>query len=369
MHARHFAVMAAAVVLTACTSTEGQDDASPAPESSTAGSAAGDQAPPTPGEAKPGADPEAALLSWAPVSQPVDRTVVAGGGIEIGITPDGRSAQLTGAQRRTIKAPQGYVVSEALLDGDHAVVVTTDSQEVSPARAIVLPLDGEPEWEIDGEAEAPTTSGGAWALGQGRVYYASVRADGAYCLAVADLAAETTTVRWCAPESTGFANVEITPSGTTLLTFDDGRPSCRTPARLPPTGDPVPLAGPEPCAGWDAVWLGGESAAGLAWTDVPNENDIGSSILTVTDGATTSTVGSVLSGSLVWCAGAAYASQEQDGAAPARLLRWQPGADPTVAYSAPRGETLISAPRCGGDQLTVSVLSTAGDQQVSAVLP
>ena len=368
MRPRRFAVVAAAVMLTACTSTQGPADAPPAPQGSTTGSNAGNAAPPSPGEAVRGVDPEPALLSWSPVSQPVDRTVVAGSGVEIGIAPDGSAAHLTGAQRRTITAPRGYVVSETLLDGDHAVVVMTDQQEVSPARALVLPLDGEPEWEIDGNADAPTTSGGAWALGQGRVHYASVT-DGAYCLAEADLAAETTKVRWCAPESTGFANVEITPAGTTLLTFDDGRPSCRTPAWLPPTGDPVPLTGPEPCAGWDAVWLaGGSAGGGLAWTDVPNENDVGSSTLSVTDGATTLTLGSVLSGSLVWCAGAAYASQEQDGPAPARLLRWQPGAAPTVAYTAPRGETLISAPRCGGDQLTVSVLSTAGDRQVSALL-
>ena len=77
------------------------------------------------------------------------------------------------------------------------------------------------------------------------------------------------------------------------------------------------------------------------------------------------------SGSLVACAGAAYFVRDpatrQD---PATLLRWDPAAATlsTVFASKGRGNAFLSPPRCGGDHLTVTAFSSAGDQQVTAAV-
>ena len=76
------------------------------------------------------------------------------------------------------------------------------------------------------------------------------------------------------------------------------------------------------------------------------------------------------SGSLTWCAGAAYfvRDPQRDGD-PARLLRWAPGEPLTVAYETEgRGPAFLSAPRCGGDAISLSVLAESGDVQVTAAV-
>ena len=77
------------------------------------------------------------------------------------------------------------------------------------------------------------------------------------------------------------------------------------------------------------------------------------------------------SGSLVACAGAAYFVRDPATRHdPARLLRWDPATDTltTVFASKGRGNAFLSPPRCGGDHLTVTALSSAGDQQVTATV-
>jgi hypothetical protein len=75
------------------------------------------------------------------------------------------------------------------------------------------------------------------------------------------------------------------------------------------------------------------------------------------------------SGSLVACAGAAYfvrdPATKRDRAT---LLRWDPvaGSLSTAFASAGRGNAFLSPPRCGGDHLTVTAFSAAGDEQVTA---
>ena len=55
---------------------------------------------------------------------------------------------------------------------------------------------------------------------------------------------------------------------------------------------------------------------------------------------------------------------------PAVLMRWSPDlARLTVAYSSKgTGNAFLSAPRCGGTQLTVTSYSQAGDEQVTTSL-
>ena len=61
---------------------------------------------------------------------------------------------------------------------------------------------------------------------------------------------------------------------------------------------------------------------------------------------------------------------QRDGSA-AALMRWRPadrGLD--VVYESPRGgEAFLSAPRCGGDTITVTAFAQSGDEQVSAAAP
>ena len=74
------------------------------------------------------------------------------------------------------------------------------------------------------------------------------------------------------------------------------------------------------------------------------------------------------SGSLVPCAGAAYFVREPQGDGdPARLMRWSPDGELTVAYETGQGgQATLSTPRCGGDTITVTALTSKGDEQVSA---
>ena len=67
----------------------------------------------------------------------------------------------------------------------------------------------------------------------------------------------------------------------------------------------------------------------------------------------------------------AYFTRDPESSSdPATLLRWAPDdASLTVAYaSKATGNAFLSPPRCGGDHLTVTAYSQAGDQQVTADL-
>ncbi len=75
------------------------------------------------------------------------------------------------------------------------------------------------------------------------------------------------------------------------------------------------------------------------------------------------------SGSLTPCAGSAYfvRDPQRDGD-PARLMRWSADGTLAVVYETGGGHAALSAPRCGGDTITVTALTSRGDEQVSAPL-
>ena len=53
---------------------------------------------------------------------------------------------------------------------------------------------------------------------------------------------------------------------------------------------------------------------------------------------------------------------------PARLLRWTDAGALEVVYESKGGQAFLSAPRCGGDRITLSAFAESGDEQVSAPL-
>ena len=73
---------------------------------------------------------------------------------------------------------------------------------------------------------------------------------------------------------------------------------------------------------------------------------------------------------LLACAGAAYFARDAGAGEPAQVLRWSPDGGLQVVYRAPRStEGFVVAPlRCGGDMMTVTALTPAGDEQVAAAL-
>ena len=58
-------------------------------------------------------------------------------------------------------------MTEALIDGEYAVVVTEDEQAQQPNTATVIDLATGEKSVLDGRSDVPTTTGGTWALGDG----------------------------------------------------------------------------------------------------------------------------------------------------------------------------------------------------------
>jgi hypothetical protein len=330
---------------------------SPATQSPTPEPSGGTAADPTP------ADETTALLDWSPVPGSTDDTVTVSGNWTLGYPQQGTEAVLDGPRPVTVRAPDGFRITDALIDGEYAVVVAQHEQESKPNVATVIDLASGKKLTLDGSSDVPTTTGGTWALGEGTLLHATIGPHRAYCLASVDLATRKSTRGWCAPPRHGFNNARITPAGSSLLTFDDQRPSCRTVAEVD-GGQITPFPGVTECKGWDGALLEG----GAVWSVVPDENRIEQAKLVARVGDGYFDLGPGTSGSLVPCAGSAYFVREpQRDGDPARLLRWSPDGELAVVYETGQGgQATLSSPRCGGDTVTVTALTSKGDEQVSA---
>lgn len=300
------------------------------------------------------------LLEWRDVPGPTSTTVTVSGAWTL--TQHDREAVLEGPRSVTVEAPARHRVTDTLIDGEYAVVVTADELEEQANTATVIDLATGDRSVLDGSSDVPTTSGGTWALGQGQLVHATIGRGRAYCAAtveLADLAARTT---WCAPPRQGFNGARITPEGTTVLTFDDGRPSCRTVGRID-SGELAPLEGVPDCTAWDSALVDG----GAVWSVVPSEKRIEEADFYAREGDSWFDLGPGTSGTLTWCGGAAYFARDpQRTGDPARLMRWAPGDGLSVVFETAGGEAFLTAPRCGGDTLTVTALAESGDVQVAA---
>ena len=179
-----------------------------------------------------------------------------------------------------------------------------------------------------------------------------------------DLATRETTIAWCALAKHGFNAAHVTEAGTTVLGFDDAKPSCRTVGTV--ADDQFePFPGVPECAAWEGAVLGDDAAI---WSVIPKEDDIDTAEFFARVGEDYYDLGPGTSGTLVPCADAAYFVRDpkREGE-PARLLRWD-GSSLAVVYEAPPGQSFLEAPRCGDSALVVTALSEGGDEQVMAAL-
>ena len=194
--------------------------------------------------------------------------------------------------------------------------------------------------------------------------YATLGPDGGSCVATMDLATRETTIAWCALAKHGFNAAPVTEAGTTVLGFDDAKPSCRTVGTVA-DGQFEPFPGVPECAAWEGAVLGDDAAI---WSVIPKEDDIDTAEFFARVGEDYYDLGPGTSGTLVPCADAAYFVRDpkREGE-PARLLRWD-GRSLAVVYEAPPGQSFLEAPRCGDIALVVTALSEGGDEQVMAAL-
>ncbi len=324
----------------------------------------------TPGTAADPApvEPGTALLDWQPVPGPTATSVTRSGDWSLSVDDAGTEAHLVGPSTvDSIRPDSGQQISDALIEGRYAVVVLQDRRESRPSTGRVFDLDHpEHPFTLDGSTDVPTTSGGTWALGQGRLLHATVHGR-SYCVASVELATRTSTLGWCAPARHGFNGARITPSGQTLLTFDDSRPACRTAVQLRDAAA-APLPGVAHCAAWDSLLV----PDGAVWSVVPDETRVESAHLYARQGGGYYDLGPGTSGSLTWCGDAAYFVRDpQHHGDPARLMRWRSrGGAPMLdaVYESPRGQAFLTVPRCGGTAITLTAFAEAGDRQVSADL-
>lgn len=350
------ALALASLLLTACAGD-------PAPtEPATAPTGSPTPTTPQPSETTDGSSttdsPEPALLDWQPVPGPIGDEVTISGAWTLTLADGGDTVTLDGPEPRDVDAPTDYRFTEALIDGQYAVVVAEHEQATRPNVVTVVDLEsGRPS-----NADTPPGVGGAWALGSG-LLVTTVRKGTDYCVAVADLVTGRSRLGPCVPPRHGITNVTVTPAGITAMTFDDGRPSCRTLNRVEATSF-EPLAGVEECRGWEAVAT--ESAT--VWGVVPQERRIEAAEYYADSGSGPVGLGPGTTGTLTWCGDAAYVVRDpQRSTDPAQLLRIDPTGSTEVVYeSAGTGRAFLSAPRCGGSDLTLTAYGAAGDEQVTA---
>lgn len=361
-----------ALVLSACSSTEEPtEDPTSTSESSETSDATGTPTPDTSEPPEGGTPEEPAVvepvsdpLEWTEQGDPLEVSVTTGSTYTLTAQRDGSRVVLDGPQGRTLQAPQGFGFNEALLDEDYAIVVAQDRTETEPSVATVVDLATGETRTLDGDSDPATVNGGSWALSQGLAFHATVNEDGAYCLAEVDLASGAGQTTFCAEPRTGFNQVRRTPEGLSLLSFDNGRPACRTVLEIGEAAM-TPFPGASECAAWEGLLV----PDGAVWTEVENENQVETGSVRARVGEGYFDLGPSLTGSLTWCAGATYFSQSQGtDTDAARLMRWDGEQLATVLEVGEGGASSISAPRCGGDAITVSVLAESGDQQLTASL-
>lgn len=363
------ALTAGGMLLTGCTGGDAPDDVT-SPSVTKTGSA-GSSAPPT-GTASGGTatDPATAsattdLLDWSAVAGSTDDTSTVSGEWTLTVNGARTLATLDGPDRRQIPSGKRGRITEALINGEYAVVVIGDRLEQRPATATVVDLADGTTSTIDGRSEVPTVNGGTWALGETTLLHAT-RQRSSYCLARTQLPDLTTVVVWCAPPNQGFNAARISSAGEAMLTFDDQHPSCRTVVTIH-DGDVTPFPEVAKCTAWEGVLLSG----GRIWSVIPNQRQVGEARIYASVGESFFDLGPGISGTLTACSGAAYFGRDpgRDGG-PAQVLRWTPDGALSVIYESASGGNAVlgGPPRCGEDHLTVTALTDSGDVQVTALL-
>lgn len=362
------ALSAAVVVLLAACGNDTEPRADTTTSASTSPSESPSETPSespteTPGDSPTAttSEPPAGNLDWKPVPGSIDDTVTVSGKWTLTLSEDGGTATIDGPRPKTLRPQDGFRYTDALVDGQYAVVVAEDHLAEQPNVATVVTLRTGRTWTIDGSSAVPTTVGGPWVLGGGQLVHAAT--DGRnYCLAVVDLMSRRQSVGACVPPRHGITNVSLTPSGFAAMTFDAGHPSCRTVNRIEGTSF-EPVHGPTDCKAWDVV----VTEIGQVWSEVPDEKRVEEAMFFADFGNGVQDLGPGTSGTLTWCGSSAYFVRDpQHAADPAELVRVGPDGAEVVYRSPGHGNAFLSDPRCGGSDLTITALTSAGDEQVSA---
>ncbi len=357
---RSVAGLAALLLLAGCSSADDGEPSEPSPQAEVAPAPAGGPADePTVLEAAE------APLEWVDAPGSVTNTVTTNGSWFLTVESTGSAYRLDGPDSSFgTGSDDGTRISNALLTEDWAVVVRQDRADQQPATAEVTDLAAGEQFTLDGSSDVPTTSGGTWSLGGDTLVHETVGPSGASCVATVDLATRESSVGWCAAAKHGFNGARVTPEATTVLSFDDAKPLCRTVGNVVGAEfDPFP--GVPECLAWEGALLGADRAV---WSVIPDEAEPDAAELFARDDDEYYALGPGTSGTVVPCAGAAYFVRDpQLEGDPARLLRWD-GSRLTVAYEAPPGQSFLDAPRCGDDALVVTAHSEGGDEQVMAAL-
>ena len=305
-------------------------------------------------------------LDWQPVPGTTKDLVTVGNGWTLTVSAGGGSARLTGPHPRTVPAGPHSRITDAFLDGPHALIVSEDRFAQAPDRAVVVDLASGRATTLDRTSSPPTVVGGTWALGPDTVLHATRGPGHSYCVATVDLTTGTGSSGWCAQPRHGFSTAAVTEDGTSMMIFDDHHPSCRTLVDV--SGDQLtPIAGVAPCNGWDSARLGSTTI----WSVTPNERQIEAAHFYAHTGTGWYDLGRGTSGSLVTGDGSAYCTRDPGSRTdPATLLRWSPDTSSlSVAFASKgTGNAFLAPPRCGGTHLTVTAYEQAGDQQVTTSL-
>ncbi len=365
---RLVAAAAGVLALTACTSTDDSStspEPSPEPPSSSTSTSAPTSASSTVHSTPPPTQPATDLLDWKPVKGSVDDTVTRSSTWTVTVTKDRSQATIDGPESLGLGSGGRTAVSTVLVDQQRVVVVMEDKQAERGDEATIIDSSGGTAM-LDGKSSPPTTTGGTWAMGQETIVHATVSRDGAYCLATVSLESGQGDAPWCAEPRHGFRGAVISDAGLSVMSFDDQRPvSCATLLAIDGR-DATPFDGVTDCQGWDAARIDG----GTVWSEVPKPNRQEAAVFHARVGDESYDLGPGTTGTLTWCAGAAYFVRDpQTDTDPARLMRFTPDGTLSVVYEGTsKGNAFLSAPRCGGDAITLTSFGDQGDEQVTADL-
>jgi hypothetical protein len=310
--------------------------------------------------------PDTKLLDWHSLGKPDRDTVVRSPEWTITVPDSGAEARLVGPGRKgTVAAGQGRRITDAFLDGDHAVIVAQDEQETRPQTITTIELA---TYSLDEVRSPQPGPAGPIAYDDGTLTYAVYRPGGKdYCLATYDVASGKGEQGYCAPPREGFSNATVSPGGVGLMTFDDTRPiSCRTLVDVD-GGETTPVPGTPECTGWETLRTGN----GAVWSELPNEKRVERGVFYATYDHAVEKLGPGTTGTLTWCGDSAYfvrdAQKDRDKA---RLLRWTPDSSLEVVYETRGlGDAFLAPPACADGVLTVTAYAEGGDERVWATVP
>jgi hypothetical protein len=302
-----------------------------------------------------------ALLDWKPLPGSTNDSAMTNGSWVLTVGQQGGWWSLAkGGGGKHVRTPAGMAVANQLLDADWAVVVYQDPNGEKPERAVVTSLADGSTYALDKSSPLPPSSDGSWALRGSTLWYATDHGQD-YCLASTDLGTKQATLGWCAAPQHGFAGIVTGPSGTAMLTFDSGQPSCRTVVTVAGTRI-TPFPGAPACKGAQGALL----PAGSVWSVVPNEHQYQRVHVYATTANGVVDLGPGTNSTMTVCGDSVFWSRDAQGqGGTANLMRWD-GSKLTIAYESNAGSAFLGVPMCADDVLSIFSSADGGDEQVSA---